>query len=62
MELRSHPSRGGWIEIVNGKTGDVTLTGPTPRGVGGLKSGVAVSALGETLSPTPRGVGGLKFS
>ena len=35
--------------------------GPTPRGVGGLKSGGRNRSHAAALRPTPRGVGGLKL-
>ena len=33
----SHPSRGGWIEIIKPEDYAEKLTSPTPHGVGGLK-------------------------
>ena len=36
--LMSHPSRGGWIEIIKPEDYAEKLTSPTPHGVGGLKS------------------------
>ena len=56
----SHPSRGGWIEIV----AEMKVTGerisPTPHGVGGLK--LKRHGLDENaVCPTPHEVGGLKY-
>ena len=34
---RSHPSRGGWIEMMRPPCLPETRRRPTPRGVGGLK-------------------------
>ena len=58
--VKSHPSRGGWIEI--GSNGSLAeyFDGPTPHGVGGLKSG-GWWPDGCLQRPTPHGVGGLKW-
>ena len=37
MQIESHPTRGGWIEILTCKGKLRYLGRPTPRGVGGLK-------------------------
>ena len=55
----SHPSRGGWIEIQSMALRISSQDGPTPRGVGGLKS-KRLETRAVCRRPTPRGVGGLK--
>ena len=55
-EVKSHPSRGGWIEIVDkliSKYG--LLGGPTPHGVGGLKSSHRRDQCGTNRSHPSRG-------
>ena len=37
MTVKSHPARGGWIEIDLDRGHLVFDAGPTPHGVGGLK-------------------------
>ena len=56
----SHPTRGGWIEIFCVAHLCVYASGPTPHGVGGLKSR-CICILRVRECPTPHGVGGLKF-
>ena len=58
--LESHPSRGGWIEMISDAVDTLGAKGPTPHGVGGLKF---LEMLCKTypVCPTPHGVGGLKY-
>ena len=56
---RSHPTRGGWIEIDDREAVEQLKQGPTPHGVGGLKS-TSTFMLAADSRPTPHGVGGLK--
>ena len=58
--LPSHPSRGGWIEIIKAASGVCVYCSPTPHGVGGLKCENVARATVANHSPTPHGVGGLK--
>ena len=60
MTVTSHPTRGGWIEMIPHKMQSGSLRGPTPHGVGGLKC-CCRSIRTCFLCPTPHGVGGLKF-
>ena len=57
----SHPSRGGWIEIMPVLLLLAADTGPTPHGVGGLKYLLSMPYCTTHFSPTPHGVGGLKY-
>ena len=57
---RSHPSRGGWIEMYNRWIANACRRGPTPHGVGGLKCLVCTLCRLLCCRPTPHGVGGLK--
>ena len=55
----SHSPRSGWIEISRIAPACPRTAGPTPHGVGGLKS--FRTAVGfPHIGPTPHGVGGLK--
>ena len=57
---KSHPARGGWIEIYPVHIPGKTRRGPTPHGVGGLKY-LTHDVDDAGVSPTPHGVGGLKL-
>ena len=59
--LRSHPSRGAWIEICAAAHGATWPASRTPHGVRGLKF-VLVYTLMAEISRTPHGVRGLKFA
>ena len=58
-QIASHPSRGGWIEIICVEIVKRKQSRPTPHGVGGLKS-TYLPQKQRLWRPTPHGVGGLK--
>ena len=60
LSFRSHPSRGGWIEICYNRKEAAEVYRPTPHGVGGLKFAEARLLVRRQARPTPHGVGGLK--
>ena len=59
-QLKSHPSRGAWIEIASLTPSPPQSSGRTPHGVRGLKLR-HFGNLPDTLGRTPHGVRGLKY-
>ena len=53
MWYKSHPARGGWIEMTLISLSLTTVSGPTPHGVGGLKFSAAVIAV-DAIPVPPR--------
>ena len=50
--IASHPSRGGWIEIIKLRNRVGIVKSPTPHGVGGLKSNAKVKGItGKEVPP-----------
>ena len=54
-EAASHPARGGWIEITPAPGLLVQAAGPTPQGVGGLKSAASTVSWGIKRVPPRKG-------
>ena len=52
---KSHPSRGGWIEMLISAPAEAPATRPTPHGVGGLKLIYRVNSGGTKASHPSRG-------